>query len=220
MEAHMRGDASSDSLLGPDDQSAATSRAAQSLVDAIAALPGDSLFILESLAETASSLQAAVPAAPVDPDSRRFLVESGTFTKEALDAAESKIARGSLAIHRLRNQLILALQTYSIEEAGAFLKEPAEVVRERLDRRELIAYDVADRLRLPTWQFVPHTPDRLLPGLSRLVPALSALGQLNAAGFMSTPQEDLVEHGARTPTDWLSDGGDISAVEKILDSEA
>jgi hypothetical protein len=115
------------------------------------------------------------------------------------------------ATANLAEQLNLSL---SAEEAGIVLKVSASRVRHRVNERSLYAFKTGNQLRLPLWQF--HK-DELVPGLSKVLEAIDpGLHPLEVAGFMTSPDDDLViAEEPATPRAWLIGGGDPLVVAHL-----
>lgn len=94
----------------------------------------------------------------------------------------------------------------SVDAVAALLHIDGSRVRHRVRDGALYGFKVRARLRLPVWQFHDGAP---LPALRAVLTALpDDLHPLEAAGFLTTPMEELaVADVPRSPRDWLAGGG-------------
>lgn len=192
-----------------------------SFLSALDALRLDNQYTLDCLTEFIQSME------PVSHDSlteERFayLVESGTYTAEELIEAQAEVNRGGLQLNSIEAFLSHLLATLSLREAVSFLRTSEADVLAAVAGGSLHAATVAGRLRFPEWQFHLSSGNKLLPGIDR--DFLSALLKRwpdwrSIAAFMSTPQQDLVAEGRKTPVAWLRDGEDPEEVLALVDDE-
>ena len=97
--------------------------------------------------------------------------------------------------------------TLSVDEAAQRLDVQAQQVLDLVAHRELLAWRIADELRVPSWQF---TPTGLLPHLFEVLTAFPVdLHPRTVSGFVTTPQDDL---DGMTVVRWLAQGGDSASV--------
>ncbi|MBV8933847.1 MAG: helix-turn-helix domain-containing protein [Kutzneria sp.] len=107
----------------------------------------------------------------------------------------------------LAAQTVLMDTALTVTEAARVLDVDASRVRHRLAAGRLAGWKDRGSWRLPTWQF---TDKGVLPGLECVLAAMpDDQPQLVLAGFMTTPQPDLlVGDSPGTPRAWLMAGGD------------
>lgn len=188
------------------------------LIEAVTSLAVDPEYFLNALTDHLLAMQ------PVSPDTltkaeQDFLIKSGTFTTESWAAATDRHARGSAHVLMVRGWLLSLLETLPIWEAAVFLGREEDTVRKDAAAGRLYAIEVSGQLRFPRWQFDLGSPGKLLPGLSVLIAAAAPRWDWQSvAGFMSTPQFDLIAEGRQTPVEWLRGGGDIDSVTEIVES--
>lgn len=87
-------------------------------------------------------------------------------------------------------------------------------IRQRLGARQLYGVRLGNAWRIPRWQF---TPEGVVPGLDRIVPALPEdLHPLAVEHFMTAPHADLtIDDEAVSPVSWLVSGGDPLRVARL-----
>ena len=103
-------------------------------------------------------------------------------------------------------------RAYSTAEVRVLLGDVTrQAVSLRVAKRGLLSLELAGTSYFPDWQFGPDGP---LPGLNRIVAALTANGRgvLAADALMRTPLE---EEGGRTPAQLLGDGDAETAVHYV-----
>lgn len=111
----------------------------------------------------------------------------------------------------------LAVSAFTAEEVRSGLGISDSRVRQKRAARELWAIPDGQSWLFPISQFDtdPTTggPLRQVRGLADVFKVLPPdLHPVAVDGFLHTPQPDLVEGSARTPLEWLRDGGDVDAV--------
>jgi hypothetical protein len=142
---------------------------------------------------------------------KRYLIESGDFTAEELDAAAREVDRGALQLGIAEAFLSHLQSTMSLDDVTGFLGWDEKSARAAVSEQRLYAIDIAGRLRFPSWQFNVGSPHKLIPGLSEVIEVVTSRWEWpSVAGFMATPQSSLVAKGRKTPVEWLRDGGDVS----------
>lgn len=110
---------------------------------------------------------------------------------------------------------------YSEEDVAAGLGVGMTTVRDRRLKRSLWAIDDSKDWVYPSLQFRPRSFLEQLPGLDVVFPALGDLHPAAIAGFLQTPQSDLWMDGrAQTVLEWLSGGGDVGCVLRLISAEA
>lgn len=112
----------------------------------------------------------------------------------------------------------LALADLTADEVMARLQITPRYLTRLTDGGFLhVVVDGAER-RFPGWQFNYRRRRSIVPGIRELAPAIPADWSLRSIrDFMSTPRGDLrIRGGARSPIEWLLDGGDPAVVATIL----
>jgi len=148
-----------------------------------------------------------------------YLVESGAFSAPELATIQASVANGDLAAAELMTRLNAISETLRAADVALLLGIDVSRVRRRQAGGHLYAFLIGGRRRYPTWQFTGDVLQPVLPGLEALVKAIpEGLDPASVRGFMSTPQASLSSNGvARTPGEWLRQGGDPQPVTDILD---
>lgn len=140
-----------------------------------------------------------------------FLLKHGgvTLPEDRDDLLASAALRRTLAEANLE-----PLTTQEVAELLGGIDESR--VRHRLARGGLYVLPVGSRGHgFPRWQFHDGKP---LPGLKTVLAVLlpAKLHPLEVAGFMSTPQPELVVDGDQvTPREWLITGGEVAPVVSL-----
>ena len=100
----------------------------------------------------------------------------------------------------------------SVDEAAKLLDIDASRVRHRVRDHALYGYKLGAAVRLPRWQFLEGGVP--LPRLRAVLQALpEGLHPLEVAGFMTTPDPDLIIGDREdSPQQWLEAGGDVAVV--------
>lgn len=189
------------------------------LADAIVALGGDTDYIIDALTQKLRALRPLSTKSSLSRTERRFLIETGVFTESEYEGIMTAIGRGVLQLDEVQSWMFRLLDTLSAEEAANQLELTDQELQQAVRGREVLVVTVSGRLRFPRWQFVAGPEGRLLPGLSALIPAISACGSFSSAAFMHSPMEDLSGHGPRTPIQWLREGGDVGPVLELLSDD-
>jgi hypothetical protein len=111
----------------------------------------------------------------------------------------------------------LVARSATVADVAARAGVSASRVRHWIAERRIVALRVGGRNLLPDWQF--GADGRPLPHLAEILLALPEdLHPLSLAGFFSTPQPELaVEGRALDAAEWLSAGGDPSAVVALAE---
>lgn len=188
------------------------------LRDAIAHLGGDTVWIIDSLAETVLAMKP-VTRSGLTEEQKQLLIELDAFTPEELAETTREVERGDLQISAVEAFLSRFYDTLSLEDTIGFLGWDEEAVRRAAEERRLYGVAISGRLRFPSWQFSLPDKDKLLPGLSELVAvAAPRWNWQSMTAFMSTPQEDLVIEGRQNPAEWLRRGGSVEDVRSIIES--
>ena len=128
----------------------------------------------------------------------RFLIESGAFTAEEWAETSASVNRGSLQLSTTEAWLLALFATMSMQDVTGFLGWNESDVTDAVADGRLYAIEISGRLRFPGWQFDVGSPSKLLPGLTQMIGIITPRWDWqSAAGFMATPQRDLVARGAR-----------------------
>jgi hypothetical protein len=190
------------------------------LADAIALLAADGPYVVDAVTEFVLALRPVSRDGRLSKQQEKFLIESGDFTAEELEETKREVDRGSLQVGAVEAFLSHLCATMSLEDAAGFLGWDEEAVTAAVSEGRLYGVEISGRLRFPSWQFNLGSPDKLLPGLAEVIKVVTPRwGWHSVAGFMATPQEDLVAKGRKTPVAFLRDGGDVSEVRAIVESD-
>lgn len=188
-------------------------------IDAVNGLAADSKFVIAGLTDFLNT-QRPVVRNRLTKQQEQFLVESGSFTFDELQATKREVDRGSLQLGAAKVFLSNLCATLSLDDVTGYLDLDEEAVRTAVAEGRLYAVEISSRLRFPSWQFNVGSPQKLLPGLADVIQAVTPRwGWHSVAGFMATPQEDLVAEGRKTPVAWLRDGGDVNKVISIVEGD-
>lgn len=129
-----------------------------------------------------------------------------------------------VSINAIANMARLVKTAYGSGEIAAGLGVNAALVEQRRRERLLWALDDDGSWVYPAVQFDVvdiggRNALKVIRGLDQVLPALSTdLHPLAIAGFLGTPQQELVIDGRpRTVRDWLSSGGAIDAVVQLIE---
>ncbi|RKR74746.1 hypothetical protein C8E83_1875 [Frondihabitans australicus] len=183
-------------------------------------LDADSAWLVDALTEHLESMR------PVDrsvsrAERRALLVAAGALTPEDFDEAQRRVERGDLHLRMAETWLDAACATASLDSTKGFLAINDDELVRRVDRGELVAVELAGRLRFPTWQFdAANRPSKVLKGLPDVIAALTMNGDgwRSDAAFMKSPKRSLRREGATAPVEWLRHGGDVAAVISSIES--
>jgi hypothetical protein len=143
-----------------------------------------------------------------------------------LDAAgftEDPTAYARAAAEVLINDGLLLNTALTAGEAATALQVNESRVRQRRLARTVWAVEDNGDWVFPVLQFVsdPHTgrPGKQIRGLDRVFAALAPdLHPVAVAGFLRTPQPDLMLHGRpMAPLDWLRSGGEVAPVLRLVE---
>ncbi|MEC5151381.1 hypothetical protein [Cryobacterium sp. GrIS_2_6] len=149
----------------------------------------------------------------------RFLIESGAFTAETWATTSASVDKGSWQLRISEGWLLDLFATMSLENVTGFLGWDEGRVRAAVTDGHLYAFEISGRLRFPTWQFNVGSPVKLLPGLTEIIEVITPRWSWRSiAGFMATPQSELVAEGRQTPVEWLRDGGNVNDVRDIVEA--
>lgn len=191
----------------------------QALADAITRLNGDGDFIARALTESLLSERPIEDEEALSPQEINFLISSGTFTAEEFEELSLSVARGYLPARAASSLLASLNQSMSADDAAAFLDLTPTELRELVSEGRLYAVNLASHQRFPSWQFSLSSPGKVLPHLKEIVALLEGQDWISVSGLMSTPQSTMVAHGEQTPVEWFRNGGDLDALEQILEAE-
>lgn len=192
--------------------------AVRRLVEAVAHLANDPDYFVQALTDMLLAMRP-IPSNSLTKQHEQFLIESGAYTAEELDAAAREADRGALRLRVAETWLSQLLATISLEDATGLLEWTEEDVQDAVSDGRLYAIEISDRLRFPAWQFNVGSPEKLIPGLTEILDVVTPRWSWQSvAAFMSTPQSSLVAEGRQTPVEWLRDGGDVNAVKQIIET--
>lgn len=187
------------------------------LADAITRVNGDGDYIARVLTE---SLLAERPISNEPALSHRemdYLDASGAFTPDALDKTRTLVARGTLPAKVATALLSSVHKTLSSGDTQAFLGLTPEELDQTVKAGGLLAVEIAGQQRFPSWQFSLGSPGKLLPHLSEIVVLVADQDWRSIAALMATPQSAMVTEGQHTPIEWFKRGGNVDALEHLLD---
>ena len=188
------------------------------LAEAVARLANDPEYFVEALTDMLLAMKP-ISLEKLSDNEVRFLIESGAFTADEWAETSASVDRGSLQLRTTETWLLGLFATVSIEDVTGFLGWNESDVTDAVADGRLYAIDISGRLRFPGWQFDVGSPSKLLPGLTQMIGIITPRWDWqSAAGFMATPQRDLVAQGRKTPIQWLRDGGDFDDVREIVEA--
>ncbi|TFC42647.1 hypothetical protein [Cryobacterium shii] len=203
-----------DGRIGPHISEDAVRR----LAEAVARLANDPEYFLEALTDMLLAMKP-ISLEKLSDNDVRFLIESGAFSADAWAETSAAVDRGNLQLSTTKTWLLALFATMSMEHVTGFLGWNESDVTDAVADGRLYAIEVSGRLRFPSWQFDVASPSKLLPGLTQLIGIITPRWDWqSAAGFMATPQRDLVARGRKTPIQWLRDGGDFDDVREIVEA--
>jgi hypothetical protein len=145
-----------------------------------------------------------------------MLLDEAGFTEDP-----TAYARAAAAV-LIQDSLLLNTALTTGEVTSALQVNESRVRQRRLARTLWAVEDNGDWV-FPVLQFVsdPHTgrPGKQIRGLDRVFAALPPdLHPVAVAGFLRTPQPDLMLHGRPMATlDWLRSGGDVAPVLRLVE---
>jgi hypothetical protein len=157
----------------------------------------------------ARSGRAASP--DLDAETRALLERGGLTFAPLPDERQSPLARTAA-----KNAVLLATAR-TVAEAASLLGVNPSRVRQRLGQRTLYGIKTARGWRLSAFQFDLDQPDRLVPGIGRVLAALPAdLHPVAIYNWFTLPDPDLTWQGEPlSPLDWLRSGGDLEPAAAI-----
>ena len=192
--------------------------AVRRLASAVAHLANDSDYFLRALTDMLEAMTPVAQNRHIEAEVK-FFIESDAFTPEEWAKTSASVDRGSLQLGTTETWLLSLFATKSMDEVTGFLDKSEEEVQSAVDEGHLYAIEISGRLRFPTWQFQAGSPERLLPGLTDIIAAVTPRWDWRSvAGFMATSQPSLVAEGRKTPAEWLRDGGDVDTVRTIVEA--
>lgn len=191
----------------------------QALADAITRLNGDGDFIARALTESLLSERPIEAEEALSPQEINFLISSGTFTAEEFEELSLSVARGDLPARAASSLLASLNKSMSADDAAAFLDLTQTELRDFVSEGRLYAVNLASHQRFPSWQFSLASPGKVLPHLKEIIALLKGQDWISVSGLMSTPQSTMIAHREQTPVEWFRNGGDLDALEQILDAE-
>jgi hypothetical protein len=217
-----------DAALSPDDPSNETGsefsadnvsdEAVRRLAHAVARLSKEPDWFLQALTDTVLAM-TPISMKRLTDQQERFLIESGTFTADELAETQAHVERGDLQLSSAEVFLSNLRATMSLEDVAGYLDLDEEAVRTAVAEGQLSAIEISGRLRFPAWQFNLGLHEKLIPGLTEVIEAVTPRWDWQSvAAFMATPQSSLVAEGRKTPVEWLRDGGSADAVREIVES--
>ncbi|QNJ94867.1 hypothetical protein HZU40_11805 [Mycolicibacterium fluoranthenivorans] len=143
------------------------------------------------------------------------LTEDEARLLDDADFAEDHDAHVAAATEVAGQMASLTVTAFTAKEVAVGLGVTAARVRQKRLAGELWAISDGPRWIFPVMQFETNAhgvPTRQVRGLDQVFKALPAgLHPVAIAGFLSTPQADLLRSRALTPVEWLRAGGDIDA---------
>lgn len=141
----------------------------------------------------------------------RALLERGGVAVAPHDERQSPLARTAA------KYVALLATARTVAEAAQLLGVDQSRVRQRLGQRTLYGIKVARGWRLPAFQFDLDQPDRLVPGIGRVLAALPPdLHPIAVYNWFTLPEPDLHLQGETlSPLEWLRSGGAPETVAAI-----
>ncbi|ROS75869.1 hypothetical protein EDF24_1442 [Curtobacterium sp. PhB130] len=150
-----------------------------------------------------------VPAS-VDPDD-----------PDVVDAVD-QIMSGAFQIYAAEDVASGVAGSLSQASTAKLLHLTVAQVEAMIGAKRILAVDIAGEPRVLRWQLNDGHPPQLLPGLQPVIEAIattaSAFGRV--AGFMTTTQPTLRAPAALTPRHWLMNGGDPTAIVRLIEAWA
>ncbi|MFF1633465.1 hypothetical protein [Leifsonia sp. NPDC058248] len=190
------------------------------LGEAIDDLAGETSYITRALTENLRAMRPVSREGRLTKQQEQFLIQSGTFTADELEATKREVDRGSLQLGAAEAFLSNLCATMSLDDVTGYLNLDEEAVRTAVSEGRLYAIEISGRLRFPAWQFNVGSPEKLIPGLADVISVVTPRWDWQSvAGFMATPQSDLFAEGRQTPVEWLRDGGDVNDIREIVESD-
>ncbi len=179
----------------------------------------DADYFIAALTQKLRALRPVDASSTLVGPERRFLIRSGAFTESGLADLEAAVARGSLQLYEAQAWTFLLLDTLSFEEASRRLRLSERKLRRAVHEGDVLSFTVAGQLRFPRWQFDAASNGGLLRGLRDIVTVLPADAPEAWAALMHSPADELIGRGARTPLQWLRDGGEVARVLALLEED-
>ncbi|TFB53636.1 hypothetical protein [Cryobacterium tagatosivorans] len=219
MESHSPAPADSPGGTGSEPGAIHVSEdAVRRLAEAVARLANDPEYFLEALTDMLRAMKP-ISLDKLSDNEVRFLIESGAFSADEWAETSAAVDRGSLQLSTTEAWLLALFATMSVEDVTGFLGWDESDVTDAVADGRLYAIEISGRLRFPAWQFDVGSPSKLLLGLTQIIGLITPRWHWqSAAGFMATPQRDLVARGRKTPIQWLRDGGDVDDVREIVEA--
>jgi len=220
MDSHSPAPADSTDGTGSGPGAVHISEAAiRRLAEAVAQLANDPEYFVLALTDMLLAMKPISLEKPSD-NEVRFLIESGAFSADEWAETSAAVDRGSLQAGVTEGWLLSLFATSSMEVVTGFLGWNDDAVHAAVGAGRLFAIEISGRLRFPTWQFSVGSPDKLLPGLTEILPVITPRWTWqSAASFFATVQSSLVAEGPQTPLQWLRHGGDVHDVIEIVESD-
>jgi hypothetical protein len=136
----------------------------------------------------------------------------------ALNLAAAAVAAGSFQTAAATNVADAVTASDSISHAAETLGLSIQTLSRRIDVGAVLAIEVGNERRVPTWQYSDRAPRLLLPHLEEVLAAARERGLAGTwiAGFMEHPQPTLVATEALTPRCWLAGGRSPDRVIEVL----
>ncbi len=146
-----------------------------------------------------------------DPETRALLERGGLAFAPAPGARQSPLVRAAA------KYAALLATARTVSEAARCLGVDQSRVRQRLGQRTLYGIKTTRSWRLPAFQFDLDQPDRLVPGIGRVLAGLPPhLHPVAVYNWLTLPDPDLSwQGGPLSPLDWLRSGGDPEAVAAL-----
>jgi len=154
------------------------------------------------------------------PEQERFLIDSGSWTREECEAEKTAVARGELEEAEQQTLEEMLVATLAAAEAADWLGIRETQLHALLAAGEVVAFVSDGELRYPAWQFTEDPAQPVLPGMARLTPAwgdekhpATILGFMYNACLEIPGTDDTF-----TPIEWLTLGGDVQVVLDHLEA--
>jgi hypothetical protein len=168
-------------------------------------------LVVEVVRRMPPARSGRVASPDLHPETRALLERGGLTFAPLPDERRSPLARTAATYAAL-----LATARAAAEAASLLGVDPSRV-RQRLGQRTLYGIKTARGWRLPAFQFDLDQPDRLVPGIGRVLAALPAdLHPVAVYNWFTLPDPDLTWQGEPlSPLDWLRSGGDPAPAAAI-----
>lgn len=199
-----------------DPQLSNENDAVRALTEIAARLADDPARLIETLTKMLTEIECGRPVHELTADQVSHLIETGAFIVSGNDEP-------SLPAAKIKVQLVLTPEddfdlrsSYSLAWISKELGWEQEDVLTAVAAGRLWSTEVLGLPRFPRWQFNEEAPDKILPGLSQIIEAMSP--EWSTYHVMHSVFKDLGATGNMTPIGWLLSGGDVDTVIELLNT--